>query len=88
MTGNYELPAGCIFVLHPKNEQEVESSECLLIGNVNFKENPDRLFAIITTPENVELVKEWGRASNVDSNKVHDYENFKNLFDRDESMRR
>ncbi len=57
---NYDYPAGCIFVIKPKDEQEIKSSrEKNVIGNVYFDKNPERLVAIITTPENIELVKTW-----------------------------
>ena len=77
LTGNYNLPAGCIFVILPKDESEIKSSETsMLIGNVSFKENPERLYAIITTPENIERVTEWVENANMDVSKIHDFEGF------------
>ena len=72
-----ELPAGCIFVVTPKDENEVKSSKAsMLIGNVNFKENPERLYSIITTPENIERVTKWAKESEIDTSKIHDYDGF------------
>ncbi len=77
LTGNYNLPAGCIFVILPKDESEIKSSETsMLIGNVSFKENPERLYSIITTPENIERVTEWAEKANIDLSKIHDFEGF------------
>ena len=69
-------PAGCIFVLTPKDRDEIESSKSLMIGNVDFKENPERLYSIITTPENIERVSEWAEKSGVDLSKVIDFDGF------------
>ena len=46
------------------------------LGNVSFKENPERLYAIITTPENIERVTEWVENANMDVSKIHDFEGF------------
>ena len=74
---NMELPAGCIFVIIPKDEVEIKSSKTsMIIGNVNFKENPERLYAIITTPENLERVTSWAKESEIDISKIHDYDGF------------
>lgn len=77
LTGNYNLPAGCIFVILPKDESEIKTSETsMLIGNVSFKENPERLYSIITTPENIEKVSEWAEKANIDLSKIHNFEDF------------
>lgn len=77
LTGNYNLPAGCIFVVTPKDETEIKSSETsMLIGNISFRENPERLYSIITTPENIGRVCEWAEKANIDLSKIHDFEGF------------
>ncbi len=74
---NCNLPAGCIFVILPKDENEIKTSETsMIIGNVSFKENPERLHSIITTPENIEKVSEWAKKANIDLSKIHDFEDF------------
>ena len=79
----YELPAGCIFAILPKDENEISTSKnSLLIGNVSFKEHPERLYAIITTPENIERVTEWAKKSGVDSSKICDFDGFIQLFEK------
>jgi len=77
------IPAGCVFVLLPKDENDIKFVEpYCIISNVNFREEPVRLFAVITTPENIERVKEWAVAGGVDPTKVHDFDSFIKLFDR------
>lgn len=77
LTGNYNLPAGCIFVILPQDENEIKTSETsMLIGNVSFREKPERLYSIITTPENIEIVTEWAEKANIDISKIHDFEGF------------
>ncbi len=76
---NYDYPAGCIFVITPDNEKEIKSAhEKNEINNVYFDKQPQRLKAIITTPENVVLVKSWINQSKlkIDDNIVVDYNQF------------
>lgn len=76
---DYNYPAGCIFVITPKDEQEIKSSrEENTINNIYFAKEPERLKAIITTPENIEIVKTWVADSklNINCNIVMDYEHF------------
>lgn len=87
LNGNYELPGGCIFVLYPKDELDAENGKSLLMGNVNIRKEPSRLFAIITTPENIETVKKWCQEFNMDSSKVYDYDSFSMIFNRNNNKR-
>lgn len=67
--GNYKYPAGCIFVITPQNAEEFKSArQSNLIENVDFKKQPERLKCIITTPENMDRVKEWIKSSNLKLN--------------------
>lgn len=86
---NYNYPAGCVFVIEPKNEEEITSSrEHNVIRNIYFDKEPERLKAIITTHENVEVVKAWVKASgfNICSDIVVDYDEFilfaQNIFEK------
>jgi phenylpyruvate tautomerase PptA (4-oxalocrotonate tautomerase family) len=77
LAGDYNFPAGCIFAILPKDENEIKTSEKnMLISNVSFKENPERLYSIITTPENIESVTKWAEKANIDLSKIHDFEGF------------
>ena len=53
----------------------------MLMENVSFKENPDRLFAIITSSENIENIKKWSQESGIDISKIHDFDGFIQNFD-------
>jgi hypothetical protein len=77
---NFTLPAGVIFVLIPKNELDAQASASLLMGNVNFKESPNRLFAIVSTPENTERLKEWAKWASVPESKINTFDSFLKRF--------
>ena len=78
LTANFLYPAGCLFVVKPKDKTEYDqlSSTGWMIDNVDFKTNPDRLVAIVTTPENIERVNGWAQKSNIDTAKVMNFEGF------------
>lgn len=46
------------------------------MGNVSFKDNPDRLYGIISTPENMENLKTWAREAGIDESKLFDFDSF------------
>ena len=86
LTGG-EYPAGCIFAIIPKDESEIASSESsMIIGNVDFKKEPDRLYSIITTPENIERVSEWAKQAGIDISKIHDYDEFVQMFSKNKKL--
>lgn len=76
------LPAGCVFVLLPKDELDAKAGDSMLMGNVNFKQEPNRLYGIITTPENIERVSQWAKVSGIDLSKIHDFDEFAKLFEK------
>lgn len=80
--GDFDYPAGCIFVILPQKAEDIESSRLNYIGNIVLRETPERLEAIITTPENIDRVSNWLKNSNLDicSSKVMDYDNFINIM--------
>lgn len=67
------LPPGCIFVVLPSSEEEAEAGRSMLMGNVDFAKQPERLFAVITATENVDLVKRWASEAGIDSDKVDEF---------------
>lgn len=69
-------PAGAVFVLHPKDEEEIASSKNMVIGNVDFRENPERLVSIMTTSENQETVKNWCRENGFSDSVVCTFNEF------------
>ena len=79
-------PPGCVFVLKTDEETEVKAGKNLITTSVSFKENPEALFSIITTPENKEMVKGWCEENDIDINKVQDFESFEQMLqDRNNS---
>jgi exonuclease VII small subunit len=73
---DFTLPVGCIFVLNLGNFNQSE----ILVDKVDFRQNPDQLFSIVTSLENIDMLKEWARENNVDLTKILDFENFLELF--------
>lgn len=77
LKNSFCLPAGCIFVLFPENEGDALLSERrTIMNNVNFKNNPERLYAILTTPENIKRVNEWCGEAGIDLGKIYDFDEF------------
>ena len=77
LNDNYCYPSGCLFVITAKNKEEYANlSSGWMIDNVDFKENPERLVAIITTPENIEKVSQWAKEGGIDTSKVMDFDSF------------
>lgn len=68
------LPCGCVFALLPRGAQDDEFSD--VMKAVDFRKNPDQLFGIFTTPENVERVKGWMQESALNPDKVYTFEGF------------
>lgn len=73
ITENYQLPAGCIFVMLPKSAEDAQRGDSMLMSNVSFKENPQKLFAVLASPEMLSKVKEWMTQSGLDAHKVFDH---------------
>jgi len=79
----YWIPYGAIFSFLPKPE-EVEKVNRTADGTevfggvngVNFKQEPERLFGIITSPENIEQVQKWCIEYGLDSSKVMTHDGF------------
>lgn len=81
------LPAGCIFVLLPKDEEDEKAGESMLMRNVDFKSEPNRLYGIITTPENLERIRIWGEKFQIDlRTKIYDYDSFIKSFEKEQEI--
>lgn len=82
---NYYDPYGAIFVFMPKPEEyeRVITARGTLVNSgvdsINFREEPDRLIAIITTNENIERLKKVAREAGIDERKITTHEAFLNL---------
>ncbi len=68
-----------MFVINPKDESEIQSSKGMIIANVDLNDK-NRLHAILSTPENMDKLKEWCNNSNLNSNLVETFDQFINQF--------
>ena len=71
---NFNMPAGCIFVILARPQDK--KVRLLLMDSIDLKTEPDRLVAIITTPENITRVKKWASIGGIASTKVFDFDTF------------
>src|SRR3989338_714504 len=74
------IPAGCVFVLLPKDKVDADAGASLLMQNVSITQEPERLVSIITTPENLTRVSEWATAAGIPADKVVDFSSFLSQF--------
>lgn len=72
----YCVPAGSLFVLKISKEEYQRAKDQQRIHNIYFKRNPQQLYAVITTPENLNRVKWWMQKNNFSSDKVCDFKEF------------
>lgn len=75
------LPAGCIFVLRAENTDTCK--ETFSMKSVDFKENPKALYGIITTPENINMVRGWMLEQGFMSEKVYDFDEFIHVIEQE-----
>ena len=77
LVDDFYYPAGCIFVVTAKDQEEYKNLPSgWMICNVDFRKNPERLVAIISTPENMERLTQWANEGEIDSSKVMDFDKF------------
>lgn len=51
------LPCGCIFALFPKGPEDNEFPN--LMKTIDLSQNPEQLYGVFTTPENIDRVSTW-----------------------------
>lgn len=72
------MPMGCVFVLSPKGDDAIVYGDQM--KKVDFKKDPDALYAVLTSPENMEMVRSWCTESGVDADKVCEFYAFLEKF--------
>lgn len=82
LTYDYNLPAGCVFVITPQDRADEKSGEHQLMNGVDFKSNPERLVAVISTPENVPVLQSWLSKNGMESEKAIDFDGFIHSIDK------
>ena len=79
----YYLPAGCLFVLQADKKTYQMAKDDAHIPNIQLRKNPDQLYAVVTTPENLKRVKWWMEKNNFPPQKVHDFKSFQEKIEDD-----
>ena len=81
--GGYDrfLPAGCLVVISPKDDAEREYAITRKgsehnIETVDFKSDPNRIVAIVSTTENKERISELAQRYHIDPEKVYTFDGF------------
>lgn len=72
---NENMPAGCMFVLKPSSQAEIDMINHRCMNNVYFGDGSDRLVAIVTTSENLPMVQKWMEQQGYDKNVVTTFDN-------------
>ena len=78
------LSAGSLFVLQVSESEYQQAKDDHHIPNVSLRKDPQKLYAIVTTPENVDRVKWWAQKNDFPSGKVSDFATFKNKIEEDQ----
>lgn len=71
------LPCGCIFAVLPKDKEDATfGKKQSIMHSVDFRKNPEQLFGIFTSPENISRVKKWMNESKFNPDLVYTFEEF------------
>lgn len=70
---NMCLPAGCIFMLLPRDATEAAAGAQMLMGNVYFRDHPEQLVGILTSDENIPTVRAWCVKAGLDPKRVQEF---------------
>lgn len=68
------LPCGCVFALFPKGPEDNEFPN--LMKTIDLSQNPEQLYGIFTTPENIDRVSTWMQEAGLDVSKIYTFESF------------
>ena len=82
---DYELfvPAGALFVWQLNQKEYQSAKDQLRVHNVSLKRNSQQLYAVVTTPENINRVKWWVQKNGFSSDKVYDFQGFQKKIKED-----
>ena len=73
LTRECALPAGCIFALMPSSKEDALAGRSHLMGNVYFREQPELILGILTSPENIPRVQEWAESAGLNPEAVQEF---------------
>lgn len=72
---NRSMPCGCVFAITPKDKNDANDKQSTM-HTVDFKKNPEQLYGIFTSPENIKQVKSWMEKAGLNSSLVYTFEEF------------
>lgn len=76
------LPCGCLFVLDSEGQTE-EQFAASVMSAVDFKSEPDRLCAVLSTPENISNIKTWLVEAGFSSDLAYTFDGFISEIERE-----
>lgn len=86
------LPCGAIFVVSSEGQTEQQYKESVM-NSLDFKSDPNKLFAVISTPENKNDIQQWLNDAGLDMDKAYTFEEYleemtllKHNFQKKESL--
>ena len=75
------LPCGSLFVLKPRTDKDIALKERDAMESVNFREHPEQLYGIISTPENMIRIQEWLAKAGYDPALAYTFDGFIHKLD-------
>lgn len=83
---HYTLPCGCVFALRPRTELDEKLKNASAMEAVNFKKHPEQLYAILTTTENIPLVKTWLKEGGLNPELAYTFDKFLGKLKREQQL--
>ena len=77
------VPAGCLLVLQLDEKEFQFAKEQQRAHNIQLRRNPQQLYSVITTPENINRVKWWMQKNDFPPIKVVDFKGFKEKINQE-----
>jgi hypothetical protein len=72
----YCSPPGCLIAVLPASREDV--TDGLIMKSAHFKDNPQVLFGVAASRENLDQARQWAASAGIDPGKVHEYFDFAN----------
>ena len=77
MRPDLHITAGAVFAVLAKSPQEYDDArQTFEMEKINFKKDPKRLYAVISTPNNLEYIEKWAKQSDIITPTICDYDEF------------
>ena len=79
------LPCGCLFVLSGVGQTE-DQKKASIMNSVDFKRDPGKLKAIVTTPENIESLQVWLGDNNMSKDLAYTFDSFISELEKKQAL--